>query len=113
MSAAPPGERSMEEWAQLNNGARRKARQRERDHLRGFFGERAWSMRDVGRVLSELTEDEDGEGPSLLEALFDSSPEVQDIYVEKVRVLMKRVEADDWLGRAVWVAHALGVRHDV
>lgn len=47
-------DRSAEEWASLCDDARRKAAQRERMGLRGFFSSHQWRAEDVATVLEEF-----------------------------------------------------------
>ena len=49
-----PGERSVDEWAALNNAARWKAAQLEREAIISFFKSRAWRFNDVADALVHL-----------------------------------------------------------
>ena len=54
LAEAAPGERSVDEWAALNQDARRKAAQLEREALISFLNSRGWRINDVADALVEM-----------------------------------------------------------
>lgn len=78
--------RSADEWAALESDTRRKAAQRERHALRGFFSSHQWRAQDVATVLEEL---------DLLSALF-STREGEHHYFMRVKELHRKLECNDY-----------------
>lgn len=79
-------QRSAEEWAALEDDARRKAAQRERNALRGFFLSHKWRVQDVATVLEEV---------ELLPEIFMSKEGERHLF-SRIRELHKKLEADDY-----------------
>lgn len=77
-------DRTPEEWAALNAESRRKAAQREREHLRGFFTSHNWRVEDVAQVLAEL---------KVVEQMFETRP-FFDVFYKRVRSLMTWLERE-------------------
>lgn len=78
--------RSVDEWMQLSDNARRVAAYRERSHLKAFLTSHPWRLVDLAWVLSEL---------NMVEGLLEERS-FYDIYFEKVRKLMKSLEVDHY-----------------
>ena len=81
-----PMARSDEDWAALQDGAERKARQRNRDFLKVLFDCRSWSMEDLAWVLAKEEE---------LPVLWRTR-ELTDMYMGETRVLMRKIETEDF-----------------
>lgn len=80
--APPTKERSVDAWLALTAEAARKATQRERDHLRGFFPSHSWCITDIAQVLTEM---------GWVEVLFASRPFFEE-HFSAVRQLLQSLE---------------------
>ena len=84
--AGPTKERSADAWAALTAEARRKAAERERDHLQAFFSSHAWRVDDISDALKLL---------GLVAPLLETRP-FFDLYFEKTKALMTKLEKEEF-----------------
>lgn len=82
--ALPVKSRSVDEWSQLSQDARRKASQRERAHLQAFFSSHNWRTCDIADALQSL---------GLVADLFESRP-FFDVYYKNVADIVQQLETD-------------------
>lgn len=84
--APPVKSRTVDEWAKLSHDARRKAAQREREHLASFFASHKWRAQDIAAVLESL---------GWVADVAETRP-FYDVLFHKVRELMTQLEKEHY-----------------